>query len=217
MQLVAMARGDMHIHDHVQRVQLLNRSALVLNRSWMPIHVTPVRRALCLVIRECARVVCTSSLTTYDFEEWVRADHPDLNLYVRSPSLHIAVPEVILLQSYDRVPAHEAPFTRRNLFLRDDYTCQYCGRKCASDVLSIDHVMPRSRGGPTTWENCVLACVACNAHKGNRTPKEVGLRLLRPPRRPRWTPYFNLRNSQRLESWQQFAPDRRRHRASHGR
>ena len=210
MQFGSMAAGAMQPNDHARRVQLLNRSALVLNRSWMPIHVTPVRRALCLVIRECARIVGPASLMTYSFEEWVRAEHPDGVLHVRSPSMRIPIPEVILLQSYDRVPAHEAPFTRRNLFLRDDYTCQYCGQRCSNDALSIDHVMPRSRGGATSWENCVLACVACNSSKGDRTPKEVGLRLLRPPKRPRWTPYFNLRTSQRLDSWQQFTPEARR-------
>jgi 5-methylcytosine-specific restriction endonuclease McrA len=74
----------------------------------------------------------------------------------------------------------------------------------------VDHVQPRSRGGTTTWENCVLACVGCNARKADRTLKESGLRLLRKPERPRWTPYLNLRPSQRMESWSRFTPEPKR-------
>ena len=129
---------------------------------------------------------------------------------IRSPRVQIAAPEVILLARYNRVPSHTAPFTRRNLFLRDDFTCQYCGRKSGNDHLSVDHVQPRSRGGATTWENCVLACVGCNARKADQTPKEAGLRLLRAPERPRWTPYLNLRPSQRMDSWEKFTPEYRR-------
>jgi 5-methylcytosine-specific restriction endonuclease McrA len=196
--------------EDARRAQLLERAALVLNRSWMPVHVTSVRRALCMTVRDVARIVAADTLATYSFIEWIRLLDPPTRHFVRAPSLRIPVPEIVLLRAYDRVPCHEAPFTRRNLFLRDDFTCQYCGKRCSSDRLSIDHVMPRSRGGSTTWENCVLACVACNARKADRSPKEVGLRLLRPPTRPRWTPYLNLRPSQQLDSWQRFAPDSRR-------
>jgi 5-methylcytosine-specific restriction endonuclease McrA len=195
--------------ETVKRAQLLERAALVLNRSWMPVHVTSVRRALCMVVRDAARIVVADTLATYSFVEWVRLMDPPTRHFVRSPSMRIPIPEVVLLRDYDRIPCHEAPFTRRNLFLRDDFTCQYCGRRCSSDRLSIDHVTPRSRGGTTTWENCVLACVACNARKADRSLKESGLHLLRTPTRPRWTPYLNLRPSQRLESWLRFVPQQR--------
>jgi 5-methylcytosine-specific restriction endonuclease McrA len=199
----------MQASDDVRRAAILEHATLVLNRSWMPVHVTTVRRALCMVFREAARVVAVESLQTYSFEEWVEVEPLD-GRCIRSPSLRIRVPEVILLVEYDRIPCHEAPFTRRNLFLRDDYTCQYCGKRAPSDRLSIDHVLPRSRGGMTSWENCVLACVGCNARKADRTAKEAGLRLLRSPGRPRWSPYLNLRPHQRLDSWQKFAPESRR-------
>jgi len=192
---------------------LLDRATLVLNRSWRPVHVTTVRRALCMVCRDAARIVCPESLSVFTFDEWrVRPLAPDAHA-IRSPSVRLAAPEVVLLARYDRVPCHEAPFTRRNLFLRDDFTCQYCGRHCASDHLSIDHVLPRSRGGATNWENCVLACVACNARKADRTLKEAGLHLLRAPVRPRWSPYLNLRPSQRMESWSRFTAESRRRQA----
>ena len=196
--------------DPVRRSNLLDRATLVLNRSWRPVHVTTVRRALCMVFRDAARIVCPERLATFTFSEWLEQPILDLEHAIRSPSVRVAAPEEVLLVHYDRVPCHEAPFTRRNLFLRDEFTCQYCGKKCNSDHLSVDHVLPRSRGGSTTWENCVLACVGCNARKADRTLKEAGFRLLRPPVRPRWTPYLNLRPSQRMESWSRFAPEHKR-------
>jgi 5-methylcytosine-specific restriction endonuclease McrA len=197
-----------------RRTAILDRATLVLNRSWMPVHVTQVRRALCMVYRDAARVVDPCDLATYSFMEWVALQQPPTSLFLRSPSLLVPVPEVVVLIDYDRIPCHEAPFTRRNLFLRDDFTCQYCGLRCSSDRLSIDHVLPRSRGGTTTWENCVLACVGCNARKADRTLKEAGLHLLRSPTRPRWTPYLTLRPNQRLDSWLRFAPEGNRRRAA---
>lgn len=196
--------------DPVRRANLLERATLVLNRSWRPVHVTTVRRALCMVFREAARVVCPERLSTFTFAEWLDEPISDPRFAIRSPSVQLAAPEVVLLVQYDRVPCHEAPFTRRNLFLRDEFTCQYCGKKCNTDHLSVDHVLPRSRGGNTSWENCVLACVGCNARKADRTLKEAGFRLLRQPVRPRWSPYLNLRPSQRMESWSRFAPEHRR-------
>lgn len=189
---------------------MLERATLVLNRSWRPVHVTTVRRALCMLFREAARVVEPVTLSTFTFEEWLEQPVGDDTTVIRSPSVRLSAPEVVLLVHYDRVPCHEAPFTRRNLFLRDEFTCQYCGKKCNSDHLSVDHVLPRSRGGSTSWENCVLACVLCNAKKADRTLKEVGFRLLRPPVRPRWTPYLNLRPSQQMDSWSRFAPEHKR-------
>ena len=204
----------MQASETVRRAALLQRATLVLNRSWRPVHVTTVRRALCMVFRDAARIVCPDSLATYSFESWVEIPAPDENQALRSPSLRIAAPEIILLSHYNRVPCHEAPFTRRNLFLRDDYTCQYCGTRGPASHLSVDHVQPKSRGGSTSWENCVLACVRCNARKANFTPREAGLRLKRKPMRPRWTPYLSLRESQRMDSWSRFTPQPKK-RADH--
>jgi len=204
----------MRASETVRRSALLQRATLVLNRSWHPVHVTTVRRALCMVFRYAARIVCPESLATFDFDGWIQVPIPNHEHAIRSPRISIAAPEIVLLTHYNRVPCHEAPFTRRNLFLRDDYTCQYCGKRGPSDRLSVDHVQPRSRGGSTSWENCVLACVRCNARKANHTPTEAGLSLLRKPMRPRWTPYLSLRDSQRMESWSRFTPQSKR-RAEH--
>ncbi len=183
---------------------VLDHPSLVLNRSWIAIHVTTVRRALCLLYSEAAVVVDTESLQTFDFDGWFRWDRSPSDRWVRTPGIRIAAPEVIQLRAYNKVPAYDAPFTRRNLFERDGHMCQYCGARVGSDRLSIDHVTPRSKGGKTSWDNCVLACVRCNSTKGDRTVREAGLRLLRQPKPPRWTPYLNLKRSEHLESWAKF-------------
>jgi len=152
-------------------------------------------------------LVVADDLATHDFASWLSCQ---ARFYVRTTSVRIPVPEVILVRRYTRVPNHHAPFTRRNLFRRDAHECQYCGRQCRSEEASIDHVTPRSLGGATTWENCVLACLRCNARKANKTPKQAGLRLRNEPRRPRWSPYLNLARAEPLPSWRQFSPELRR-------
>lgn len=185
----------------------LQRPALVLNQGWTPVHVTSAHRALCMLYRGTALVVATEDLATHDFQSWLACEATH---YVRTAQSRIPVPEVILVRRYTRVPSHHAPFSRRNLFQRDGHECQYCGRQCRSDEASIDHITPRSLGGPTTWENCVLACLRCNARKANKTPRQAGLRLRREPRRPRWTPYLTIARSEPLPSWHQFSPELRR-------
>jgi 5-methylcytosine-specific restriction endonuclease McrA len=184
---------------------VLDRPTLVLNRSWIPVHITSVRRAICMVYQEVASVVATDTMQLHDFVDWLGVDPTSVSHWIRTARVVVPCPEVVRLNGYDRIPTHEAPFTRKNLYLRDNYTCQYCGRRTTTDKLSIDHVVPRSKGGRTTWENCVLACVRCNARKADRTLHETGLRLQVPPRRPRWSPYLNMTSSERLDSWRKFA------------
>ena len=188
------------------QLPVLDRSVLVLNKSWIPIHVTTVRRAVCMVYQDIARVIATDTLQTHEFEDWLCAEHPVETRFIASTSFPIPAPEVVQLQGYNKIPNHEAPFTRQNLYHRDDHTCQYCARRGTGSMLSIDHVKPRSKGGLTTWENCVLACVKCNARKADRTLRQAGLCLLRQPRRPRWTPYMTLAIEERLSSWRRFTP-----------
>ncbi|MCA8942961.1 MAG: HNH endonuclease [Planctomycetes bacterium] len=192
---------------------VLDHPSLVLNRSWVAIHVTTVRRALCLVYSDAALVVETEHLQTFDFDGWCDWNRSTTGRWVQTPGFRVAAPEVIQLQCYNKVPAYDAPFTRRNLFERDAFTCQYCGKHVGGERMSIDHVTPRSKGGKTNWQNCVLACVRCNSAKGDRTLREAGLRLLNEPRPPRWTPYLNIKHSEQLESWAKFTAS---HRAAKG-
>jgi len=159
-----------------------------------------------MVYQGVAHVVATDTLQTHAFEDWVCLPEPPVEHWIQTPSMPIPVPEVVQLRHYDKVPRHIAPFTRRNLHRRDSHTCQYCGRHEPSEHLSIDHINPKSRGGLTSWENCVLACVRCNAQKADRPLHESGLHLLRKPRRPRWSPLLSLPHEAWLLSWRRFTP-----------
>lgn len=164
---------------------LLNRPTLVLNRSWLPVNVTPVRRALGLVYRGTASIVHTSTYEVFDLSSWVERNQngcPSI-LAVR---FKIPLPEVIVLSRFDKVIRRHLPFSRRNLYRRDRLRCQYCGGRPGTRLLTIDHVVPRTLGGRTSWTNCVLACATCNSKKGGRTPEQVGMSLLQKPVRPEW-------------------------------
>ena len=187
---------------------VLSERSLVLNKSWVAIATTTVRNALSLVYSGAAQVITPETYETHGFESWASMSVREGDPCVRTISLHIPVPEVILLTRYNGVPSLEMTFTRRNLYRRDGNTCQYCGAKPGTSELTIDHVLPRSRGGLSTWENCVLACVRCNRVKANRLPKEAGLRLATEPVSPRWTPALEVPVGRVRSSWERFVSDR---------
>ena len=183
---------------------MLNSNVLVLNRSFLPIHITTVRRAFSLIYQDVARPV-NGEYETFDFASWQRLDvHPSGDV-VGTSSGPIRVPRVIVLRGYDRIPRRHVRYSRINVFARDKYTCQYCGLSPHRSQLNLDHVVPRSLGGKTTWENVVCSCVDCNRRKGGRTPEQARLRLRRAPERPRWTPLVNLVSANaRYEEWGPF-------------
>jgi 5-methylcytosine-specific restriction endonuclease McrA len=168
---------------------LLNSNVLVLNRHYQPVHVTSAKRAFTLLYLGVARVI-EPDYKTFDFESWSALGAANGDDVVRTIGRAIRVPRVIMLQLYDRMPRTKVRFSRLNIYARDDNTCQYCGQKLPRIALNLDHVMPRAQGGRTTWENVVCCCVPCNLRKGARTPTQAGMRLLRAPKRPRWTPTF---------------------------
>ena len=186
---------------------MLSQGVLVLNRNWIAVHICSVRRAMSLVYQGCARVV-SADYQVHDFTSWeALSRHVDRhgNEFIRTPSAQILVPEVILLSGFMRMPPRTVKFNRRNIYLRDQYTCQYCGVRPSKEHLTIDHIIPRSKGGRSTWENVVLACQSCNAHKGSFLAHEVGMKLLKPAHRPHWlaTLRHNLRGPER-PIWQRF-------------
>lgn len=192
----------------------LESSVLVLNKMFMAVHIISVRRAFCLLCKQLAEVVSAEdgSFATYDFESWAelsafrarnfpREDED----WVRTPTSEIQAPRVIRLLAYDRVPKQTVKFNRRNIFARDNNQCQYCGRKVPTSELSLDHVLPRSQGGETNWENIVCACVECNVRKGGRTPRQANMTLIRKPVKPKRSPMLNLKLTQKkYQSWQSF-------------
>lgn len=182
----------------------LSSSVLVLNRSFLPIHVTSVRRAFSLIFCGGAQAVDTS-YQTFDFDAWLQRPAPPDADTIGTVSGGIPIPRVILLRYYDRMPKRQVRFSRVNIFSRDRFTCQYCGQNPQRSELNLDHVVPRSQGGRTTWENVVCCCVACNRRKGGRTPAQAGFRLPRNPVRPRWTPLLSVAPSKvRYREWRPF-------------
>jgi 5-methylcytosine-specific restriction endonuclease McrA len=157
---------------------------LVLNASYEPLNITSWRRAVVLLLKGKAEEL----------------EYHATEVYSKFPK-----PTVIRLRYYVRVPYKEIPLTRRNILERDDHTCQYCAYR--SDSLTLDHVVPRSRGGGDTWDNLVAACVRCNVRKGNRTPEEASMQLLSRPRRPHSSLHFeivrNIRNGRNTE-WSKY-------------
>ncbi len=183
---------------------MLNLGVLVLNRSYLPIHVTTVRRAFALVYQGAAQVV-DPEYRSYAFDEWFAQDPEPGVETIGTSSGPIPIPKVIVLRSYDRMPRRHVRFSRANVFARDDHTCQYCGERFAKVDLNLDHVVPRSHGGRSTWENVVTSCVDCNRRKGGRTPEQAGFRLNKKPARPRWTPLASLPlASHRHDEWRPF-------------
>jgi 5-methylcytosine-specific restriction endonuclease McrA len=215
---------------------MLNLPVLVLNRSYLPVHVTSVRRAFSLVYQGIARVV-DGEYRTFDFEQWsvlrvlngqpngydrrlnghghraVRnvddprydGPHGDGSDWVGTSRGRLPAPRVILLTVFDRVPRRHVRFSRVNVMTRDGFTCQYCGERPPRSQLNLDHVVPRAHGGRSSWENVVVSCLDCNRRKGGRTPEQAGLRLLRAPARPRWTPLATLPLAHvRHDEWRPF-------------
>lgn len=160
---------------------------LVLNASYEPLNVVTVRRAVVLLLKEKAEIVEAT-------QAWLRAER-----------LVLPVPLVIRLVCYVRIPrGFSLPLSRRTILARDQYTCQYCGAQPGRAHLTLDHVVPRSRGGQTCWENVVTACAPCNRRKGDRTPQEAGMPEPRRPGRPRYLAITWLSGTPTPEVWEKY-------------
>jgi len=194
----------------------LDASVLVLNKLYLPIHIVNARRAFAMLCREVAEVVLLEDdrFETHDFESWrelsaLRDQFPDDDHdYVRAVNFEIRVPKIVRLLFYDRLPQRAVKFNRRNVYARDENRCQYCGRRFPTSELTLDHVVPRARGGRSTWDNLVCCCVECNARKGGRLPQQVGLKLVRKPYKPRRSPIIRLTiRDRKYRSWRHFVDE----------
>jgi len=197
-------------------VASLDDKVLVLNRLYRAVRVVSARRAFTLLIGDRAEVIAVDngSYLNYDFESWAdvarlqKEFEPTAHAWVRTPSFEIAVPKIIRLLGYDKMPAQHVKLTRRNIFARDRNRCQYCGETFPTSELSLDHVVPRVQGGGNSWDNIVCACVRCNMKKGGRTPKQAHMKLIRRPARPRRNPTITIRLGERkYHSWKAFLDD----------
>ncbi|HUU81941.1 MAG TPA: HNH endonuclease [Phycisphaerae bacterium] len=191
----------------------------MLNAHYVALRVINARRAFSLLFkhdhrdRPLAEVVSVEDgqYTSYDFDDWRelselrRQFEPFKHDWVRTVRFSIVVPRIIRVLSYRKLPRQEIKFNRRNIYARDQNRCQYCGHRFSTSELSLDHILPRSRGGPNTWDNVVACCVTCNVRKGGRTPDEAGLQLIHQPVKPRRSPVVNFSLSRsKYSSWQQF-------------
>ena len=191
----------------------------MLNAHYMALRVVSARRAFTLLFkrdverRPIAEVVHVENgqYVSYDFTDWAelsafrREFETNGDDWVRTVRYELAVPRIIRVLTFSKLPKREVKFSRRNIFARDQNICQYCGQRFAGSELSLDHVVPRSRGGTTTWDNIVSACRACNVRKGGRTPVEAGLRLVRSPAKPHRNPVVVVKLSdRRYAPWKHF-------------
>lgn len=183
---------------------MLSNRVLVLNRNYLPIQITSVKRAFLMLYQDIARVI-DEQYQLYDFQSWselaVEAHHDAVGLVDRM----IRVPRVILLQLFDKAPRRIIRFSRLNIYRRDQNRCQYCGEVFAIQELNLDHVIPRSQGGVSSWENVVCSCIECNRKKGGRTPLQAGIKLIKKPTRPNWNLFADFKLSNPLyEAWKPF-------------
>lgn len=183
---------------------MLSTNVLVLNRSYFPVHITTVKRAFCMLYQGIVKAV-DQECKTFDFQSWselsIAVDHEKVGLVGRV----MRVPRVVVLAAYDHLPKRGIRFSRLNIMLRDKHQCQYCGHRFQKSRLNLDHVIPRSQGGLTTWDNVVTSCHECNRRKGGRTPKEARMKLLHEPFRPTSVPFMDIsKHMVRYEEWKPF-------------
>lgn len=185
----------------------MSRPTLVLNRHWVPIRCATVQDAIGLVVKGAAKIIEPETYETHDIFTWNDASKLKLQFadtIIRSATLAIVPPEVILLTGYDGIGQRNVVFSRRNLFKRDKYTCQYCGIQPGPEELTIDHIVCRAAGGKSSFENCVLACVECNKRKADKTLEKSGMKLRKVPKKPSWKVFAQMPQHIRRESWDKF-------------
>lgn len=182
----------------------LRSPVLVLNRNYQPVRITDAKQGFAMLFHGRARAL-DALYEPYDFAAWASRRPQDGDEAIRTPRGPICVPRVLLLNEYNRVPRAPLRLSRRHVYMRDGYTCQYCGKKPGVKELNLDHVLPRSRGGRSSWENLVTSCRPCNLRKGWSTPDEAGMRLSRRPVRPSWSMALTLAaQRRRFVEWEPF-------------
>lgn len=186
----------------------LDSPVLVLDKNYNPVKIAPAKMAVMLLFSEKAEVL-DSSYNTYTIDEWIEYSklvaEPSLPV-LRSAHVNLIVPEVIVLPTYIRKPSHgkRVRYSRLSIFRRDSFNCQYCGNEFKRPELTVDHIIPKSRGGKSTWLNIVTACKPCNWKKADRTPEEAKMPLLSTPRIPTWRDSVEMPAGFKKEIWESF-------------
>lgn len=169
---------------------------LVLNKNWAPISIINYKKCMNLIYQDHAMSI-DNDFVVYDFKNWIEFSMLPKTLddgytHINTIKLKIAVPDIIVLKKYDRLPYRDIKFSRQSIFQRDNFKCQYCGKQFKKDKLEIEHVIPKCHGGRSLWDNVVSACGPCNDKKGGRTPEQAGMKLIKKPKQPGWVSPFDM-------------------------
>lgn len=186
---------------------VLDNLVMKLNKNWQAFEFITVQDAVCLAISDQAFVLEPETMYPTMFSDWMLYTPETLknHEWIKTSSGQVAAPEIILLKEYGELPPRRIGFTRPNLARRDSHECQYCGRKLLLSEVTIDHVIPRSKGGPNHWENVVAACASCNSRKADSTPKEAKMRLRKQPHIPQWKMTLSVPSGDLFrQSWTPF-------------
>jgi 5-methylcytosine-specific restriction endonuclease McrA len=193
-------------------MSLLNSPTLVLNKLWVPVSVESVKESITKAFSGIANFIDEETYQIYNWENWVDAfslsrEEDSLSSkykFISTVSMFIRIPEIILLKKYSKIPKVEIKLTRRNLLIRDNFRCFYTGEKVTSKTATIDHVIPKSKGGKTVWTNVVICSFDANIRKADKTLEEAGLKLRKKPEKPIWNPLYTFSNPRRPKSWDKF-------------
>lgn len=182
---------------------VLDEPCLVLNRNWEPVTFQPVKVSIVTAMRDMANVLDTKNYLLLPFDEWCQHT-PENAVWIKTASQPIAAPEIIVLKEYGERPPRKVNFNRLNLIKRDQHECQYCGEAVTPSKFQVEHIVPRSRDGETSWLNCVASCRNCNQQKRDQTPEEAGMKLRKKPAKPKWKPEMMLPKGPIKPSWELF-------------
>jgi 5-methylcytosine-specific restriction endonuclease McrA len=193
----------------------LHSQVLVLNKNWHPIRVQSLRNAISKVINNRAKFIDYDTSLLYSWDEWLDnfstpnkdTDKVDYEI-IKSKNFSFKKPFISVCTKYNKVPKVSLKLTKRNLLIRDNFCCQYSNVKLTYKTATIDHVIPKSKGGTTTWNNLVICSLEINVRKANKTLAETGLKLLKIPKKPQWSPVYEMINKKRSKHWDNFIKDK---------
>jgi 5-methylcytosine-specific restriction endonuclease McrA len=180
---------------------------LVLNKSYVAIHIVDWKKAMSLICQDSARPM-DRDFVSYSFADWMLFSDTNKNDYPTAGTVNrkIAIPEIIVLRKYDKLPSRDVKYSRQTLFERDHFTCGYCGKIFDKKELTVDHIVPRSQGGTTTWKNTITACFPCNSTKADKTPEQAKMKLKFKPGKPVWfSPLNDIKPDHPCKSWVHFS------------
>lgn len=185
----------------------IDKSVLILNKNWIPINTTTARHSFSLIYSDHAKALLIeeNKFQPLEWKEWASLKVKDCDDTIKTVNGNIKIPNVIILNYNDKIPKQTIKFTQKNVWERDNFTCQYTGKKLNKNTGNIDHVIPKSQGGRSCWENCVLAHKDINSKKADKTPEQAGLKLIKKPIVPRIMPVsFYIKNTDDIKDWSIF-------------